>query len=220
MNKWISKTISPGELPWTFTWFYAVGLLLFMIAFTRPVFIALIPLSLLLVIALILYHHQPWNVKTVLLFAMIYAVSFFLEMVGVNTGMIFGPYIYDRGLGWQLNGTPLIIGLNWLYLVYASRSIAGQITRKSFFRIGIGAVLMIIYDLIMEWVAPSMQMWHFEGGYPTVSNFLAWFFTAFIFHSGFEILRIPVCNHAARWLFLIQIVFFLLIGLYTSFVVI
>lgn len=220
MNRWLSKTISTKELPWTFTWFYGVGLVLFMISFTRPLFISLIPLSLLLVIGIIFYHHRAWNAKTIAWFVFIYMSSFLLEMVGVNTGMIFGPYIYDRGLGWQINGTPLIIGLNWLFLVYASHDIASQYLRNPFLKILCGALLMILYDLIMEWAAPFMQMWHFDGGYPTVSNFLAWFLTAFIFHTGFEILHIRSDNPCALWLFMIQIIFFIFIGLFSLLVII
>ncbi len=213
MNEWFRKTFSYDELPWTFTWFYGVGLALFIFPFTRDLFIFLIPLSLLLVIGAVFSYHREWDIKTVGLFAFIYFSSFFLEMAGVNTGMIFGPYIYDRALGLQINGTPLIIGLNWLFLVYSSHDITARYIRQPVLIIIGGSVLMIIYDLIMEWVAPSMQMWHFNDGYPSVSNFLAWFLTAFVYHTLFAVFNIDTENRPARTLFASQIVFFILIGL-------
>jgi len=216
MNSHVTKLTSERELPMNFIRFYSVGLLLFIIPFTRELFISITALSLLLVIGIVLYYHREWNVKTVLLFLFIVCASFLLEMAGTATGEIFGVYFYERGLGFKINGTPLIIGLNWLFLVYASHDIANRISGNAFIRILLGASLMILYDILLEWVAPYMQMWHFDSGYPPLQNFIVWFITAFILHSGFEILRIRTDNKPARMLFIIQAGFFVCIGVFSS----
>lgn len=216
IRKTTAKLLSAKEIGLTFLRFYAVGFLLFVLPFTRELFISLIAISLLLVIGVVLYKHREWNYKTVLYFLFIAVSSFFLEMLGTTTGKIFGTYFYDRGLGIQLNHTPLIIGLNWVFLVYASHDIAERYTAKPYLRVLMGAAFMVIYDVVMEWVAPVMQMWHFDTGYPPFANFLTWFITALVFHSGMELLHIHTRNFAARVLFLIQILFFLAIGLFSA----
>lgn len=112
-----------------------------------------------------------------------------------------------------MDGTPLIIGLNWLWLVYASHDIAERLVRGTGFRILTGSILMTGYDLALEWAAPAMRMWHFDGAYAPVRNFAVWFAAAVVYHSGAEVLAIRSDNRPARILFGIQVLFFLAIGL-------
>lgn len=219
MNKKLEKILSVREMPLNFIRFYSVGFLLFMMPFTRSFFISIIWPSLLLVFGAIFYYHRNWNSKTICWFAFIAVSSFLLEMYGVNTGKIFGEYQYDRGLGFQINGTPLIIGLNWLFLTYATHDIASVYFRKPVYRITGGAALMIFYDFIMEGVAPVMGMWHFTNAYPPASNFLAWLVASVIYHTGFEVLKIHTDNYPARMLYWIQSVFFIMIALYSLLII-
>lgn len=215
MNKYAAKLISEKEVPMNFVRFYSVGLVLFILPFTRDFFVSITALTLLLVIGVIFYFHRQWDVKTVLLFLFIIISSFILEMEGTSSGEIFGVYQYDRGLGFKINETPIIIGLNWLFLVYASHDIANRLSNHFLVRILIGALLMIGYDLLLEWVAPYMQMWHFSTTFPPLQNFVTWFIASLIYHSGFEILRIKTDNKPAMMLFIIQGGFFLLIGIFS-----
>lgn len=216
MNSYVTKLTSERELPMNFIRFYSIGILLFILPFTRELFVSITALTLVLVIGIVLYYHRKWDLKTILFFAFIVIASFILEMEGTATGKIFGTYYYDRGLGFKINETPVIIGFNWLLLVYASHDIANRLSNYPSLRILIGASLMILYDVLLEWVAPFMQMWHFDSGYPPFQNFVAWFIAAFVFHSGFEILCIRSNNKPARMLFIIQAGFFLVIGIYSS----
>ena len=213
MNKW-QKYISKERIPLICVVFYSVGLLLFVFPLTREVFIDITPFTLLLVIGVVFYFHKEWNLKTIMLFGSIVLSSYLLEMVGVRSGMPFGTYQYADGLGIKLLDTPLIIGLNWLFLVYASQSIACSMSQNALIKIVLGAGLMVLYDVVLEWVAPTMQMWHFTGGYPPLSNFTTWFLAAAIFQSGFVLLHIKVENRPARLVFCIQPAFFALIGLH------
>ncbi len=93
-----------------FVRFYTVGLILFMIPFTREFFIFLIPFSLLLVIGVVLYFHENWKQKTVIYFDFIVVATFFLKMAGTITGDIFGTYSYYWGLGRKVNHAPVMFG--------------------------------------------------------------------------------------------------------------
>ena len=98
--------------------FYVVGIVGLSFPVTHIFFVHLIPFALLLSAFILLpYQEDDFRRKTVVFFAAIFVVSFAVEAIGVNTGKIFGQYIYDNGLGVKCFGTPLIIGLNWALLV-------------------------------------------------------------------------------------------------------
>ena len=82
-------------------------------------------------------------------------------------------------------------------------------------RILIGAGLMVVYDLVLEYVAPVMDMWSWQTRYPGVRNFLMWFLVALVFHSLFQWLNLKIENRPARYLFLIQFLFFCGIAMHT-----
>lgn len=217
MNKFVWPPLSEKAMPPALVRFYSVGLVLYMLPFTRAFFITLIPFSLLLVVGLLFYFHSQWNAPTLLFFLFIGAASFGLEMAGTATGEIFGAYQYERGLGIQFRRTPLIIGLNWILLVYASRSLAEGISARPLVRILVASLLMVAYDVVLEWVAPAMQMWRFDTGYPPMRNFVAWLLASLVFQTLYEYLPVGSPTPLAGTVWKIQVVFFLGIGLYTLF---
>lgn len=205
-----------SQMPLIFIRFYLVGLLLYMVPYTRELFVSVTSLSLFLTTAAVLVFHRDWGLRVILWFGFIVLSSFLLEMQGVASGELFGRYEYQRGLSPMINHTPVIIGLNWLFLVYASNNIVNRLNSKAWTRVILGSLLMVCYDLVLEWVAPCMTMWSFEGGYPPLENFLMWFAAAMVYHSGFEVLKIKSNNPPARSLFWLQILFFVIIGTYSS----
>lgn len=211
----IDRMVSEKELPANFVRFYIVGFLLFAIPYTRTLFFHITALSILLVVAAILAHHKKWNVATIAVFAVIAIGSFFLEVAGVATGSIFGHYGYDGSLGIKLFDVPLLIGINWMYLIYASQAIVAKTTSNVLLRIVCGALLMVGYDAVIELAAPPMQMWHFDIFYPPIQNFTIWFLASLVFHALLIVFKVDVENKAARMLFGIQILFFGLIALFS-----
>jgi uncharacterized membrane protein len=211
----IKKIISEKEMAKTFLIFYAVGFLLFCIPYTRSFFFSITPVSILLVVAALFWHHQKWNKSTIVVFSIIAVGSYLLEVAGVATGNLFGNYSYGATLGFRIFHVPLLIGLNWVYLIYASQAIMIKITRHVYLRIVGGATLMVAYDAVIECAAPPMQMWSFASSYPPIQNFVVWFLASLVFHSLLVICHVPVENKAARALFGIQFLFFNLITLYS-----
>lgn len=195
--------------------FYAVGLLLFAFPLTRGLFYIFSPLSLLLVILVVFLEHKKWNPKTVIWFSFVLTLTFLIEVIGVKTGIIFGSYQYDSGLGPKIAGTPLIIGVNWLFLLYATHDIVSRKTKNSMLIIIFAALLMVGYDLIIELAALPMNLWHFKSFYPPLQNFIAWFVISIIFVDGFEFFKIKTNNRIARWLYFAQICFLGIIALYS-----
>ncbi|TNF42730.1 MAG: carotenoid biosynthesis protein [Bacteroidetes bacterium] len=190
--------------------FYVVGVLGLSFPETRPLFIRLVPFALILGFAgVLLFNEAKWNWKTLTAFVVVYISGFVIESIGVNTGLIFGEYIYGETLGYQIFETPLIIGMNWLFLVYVSSSLTGRISSYKFISLLFPPVLMVIYDLVLEQVAPDLGMWSWKNDIIPVQNYIAWFTIAFLFVLVFRFFNVRTTNKIAPLIFVLQFLFFL-----------
>ena len=154
------------------------------------------------------YNQEHFDTKPILLFISIFLISFFIEVTGVKTGLIFGNYSYGKGLGLKFLETPLVIGINWLLLVCCIAAITEKLPVRIIFKILFSTSLRVIYDIIMEQVAPYLQMWDFEGGTVPPRNYISWFILAFLFHSIIKLTGIKITNKIAALIFYCQVSFF------------
>lgn len=189
--------------------FYTVGFAGFLIPFSRSFFIQLIPFALILnFILTAAYHRGKIKSSEIIVFSLIYIVGLGAETAGVQTQMVFGHYTYGSGLGIKVYGTPLLIGLNWLFLVYCTYESARRLNLKGFFRILAASVFMLIYDLILEQAAPDLNMWQWENQSIPLQNYIAWFVLAFIFNMLMFFFKVNTKNKVAVLILLIQAAFF------------
>ncbi len=195
-------------------WFYLIGVAGLLIPASSGVFIQLTPLALLMNFGLLMLHHQSeFRLKTILVFITIFIVGILVEIIGVQTGLIFGSYTYGSGLGLKIWDTPVLIGMNWLLLIYTTQSIVQKIKIAPILRIALGASMMLMYDLVLEQVAPKMDMWTWDGGQVPLENYVAWFIVAAVFHALIEIFSIKIKNPLSATVLIIQFVFFLVLYL-------
>ena len=188
--------------------FYAVGFAGLSIPATRPFFVHLTPFALLLSSLIVALFHNNFSAKTILIFIFIYAASFVVELIGVNTGSIFGNYTYGHGLGPKLFNTPLIIGLNWLLLVYVSNSVMQQTDWNPIVKVFGASFLLLAYDVLLEQVAPLLAMWTFSESTVPIQNYVAWFLLALLFSLVINLLKINTKNRITPIVFGIQALFF------------
>jgi bisanhydrobacterioruberin hydratase len=195
--------------------FFFVGFLGVAIQNTRILFINLTPLALLLsFLVLITFHESAFWKKELFVFMLILLISFFIEAVGVNYGFVFGNYIYGDGLGIKILGTPLLIGINWVLLVYCTSVISEKLPAPVFLKILTASSLMLVYDVIMEQVAPKMDMWLFEGGVAPLRNYISWFILALVFQSILGLTGIRLKNRLSTFILLCQGAFFILLFIF------
>ena len=196
--------------------FYTVGLAGFLIPLSYPYFEKLIPLVLILsFILLVIYHPKQSSYRlSILVFTGIYISGLIVEMIGVNTGIIFGEYSYGPNLGLKILNTPVIIGLNWLILVYTTSSLFEKINIHANYKILLASVSMLAYDIVLEQVAPFTGMWNWHEGNIPVRNYMAWFVIALIFHTLLKTVGIKTENAVSKNLFISQFVFFLILAIF------
>lgn len=189
--------------------FFLSGALGLALDITRPYFIKVIPLSLVLsYVFLILFHRKDQRLSTLSVLGGIGLAGFLVEMAGVMTGHIFGTYVYGKVLGPSLAGVPLLIGMNWMMLAYATHLIMKDFRLPSWLGVMGGALLMTAYDWLMEPAAVDLGMWAWAGGIIPLQNYLAWFVLSALFLMLLKLVKARYENALARDIFLIQAAFF------------
>lgn len=198
-------------IPITFIAIYFFGLIIYFIPFTRNLFILITPYSLVLVTLVIFLYHKKWNKETIAVLGGIFILSIITEIIGVATGKLFGVYEYGSGLGFKIADVPIIIGLNWIFLAYASNGIVSKYTSNNSVIILGASLLMVAYDIVLEIAAPLMDMWMFSDNDPPANNYAMWFFLAVFFNVLLQVFKVSTINAPARWLFFSQLCFFAVI---------
>ena len=185
-------------------------------------------LHLLLMSALIGVTHPAKDKKFFIFFIAAFIVGFIAEVLGVNTGLLFGAYNYGNVLGVKLFQVPLIIGINWFIIIYCTGmftqayenyllrkindrgiTIKNQMMFASFI---IDAIFLVfMFDWIMEPVAVKLGYWQWENNTIPLYNYLSWIIISAGLLTVFRKLNRGKHNPFAVHLFIIQVLFFVVL---------
>ncbi len=194
---------------------YIAGSIGLILPLTLPLFKALTPFNLILSAAILLAFHTQWNRAFITFCIISFFTGFFVEVAGVASGYIFGQYEYGPTLGFKILNVPLIIGLNWLMLTYSTGSICSRLAVHPVLKAVFAASLMVILDLFIEPVAIELDFWSWHNNIIPLQNYVAWFIISFLLHLLFFLLPFRKENPAAKYLYLLQLVFFIILCLFT-----
>ncbi len=150
-----------------------IGVIGFRSEFFLPLFKTLTPYNLLFTLV-ICFFYLPRKIF-LSIFLILYSVGFIVELVGVNTGILFGIYHYGPTLGIQWFKVPIIIGVNWFVLAIGSRGCANRITNVTFFQVLYSALFMVGLDLLIEPVAMKYDFWSWSQNKVPIQNYFMWF---------------------------------------------
>jgi len=143
-----------------------------------------------------------WAVKmwlgvrdAVLLFVVLGVLALVIETSAIITGFPYGHFGYSDLLGYRLLGyTPWTVFLAWTPLVLAAFAISKRLAVSGKLwavRIVLVAVILVVFDLVLDPGAVKIGFWRYEGGgvfYGVpVSNFLGWLFSGAIAGAVLEI---------------------------------
>jgi uncharacterized membrane protein len=192
---------------------YLVGIIGFMNRSLQPIFQKLTPFGMVAAAVLLLFFHEPKNRRSWLIFSGIVLFGFVVELIGVNTQLLFGFYKYGDSLGPKIWNTPLVIGINWLVLVYCISAL-GKSIRDSWYFPLIGAFCMVIFDWLMEPVAIATDMWAWAFDSIPQKNYIDWFLISGFLFLIVRILKIEINNRIAGIVLLMQFIFFLALNLF------
>lgn len=188
--------------------FHAIGLILFIYF---PEFAHLSFLNILLC-GLLVVLDKPLTVKGVSALVVVIGGGFLVELIGVQTGVLFGNYTYGSALGPKLYGVPLIIGINWMAIVLASIGVVGYFKLNNWFTAILAGGLSTVMDYLIEPVAIRYDFWSWSGNSIPTWNYICWF----IFCSIFAYLCLNwwgKMNKTGAGLYLVWLLFFGILNL-------
>lgn len=186
-------------------------------------------MNLLLMFGLLIYTSQPAGHRFYLLLLACFVTGMLVELVGTQTGLLFGDYRYGDVLGPAFQGVPYIIGINWFIVIYCCgtviHSLLGKIVEamprekkgpvpviKTISVVVDGATLAVAFDWLMEPVAVELGYWTWLGdGEIPILNYACWFAVSLPLLFLFQRLKPRKTNKFAIHLLLIQAMFFLLL---------
>jgi putative membrane protein len=189
--------------------FHLVGLIGFIIPSLIVLFMALVHWHLLLMLGVIIYSHDNRDNKFILFTFVIAAAGFIAECIGVHTGWLFGNYNYGGTLGSKLFEVPLMIGVNWFLLVYATGvTLKRSRIENKYLRIITGATILTLLDVLIEPIAIRFDYWHWTGGIIPIKNYICWFLVSAVLLFVFEKFEFKRQSVVATVLLVTQFVFF------------
>lgn len=183
----------------------------------RSLLIKTTPLILTLDFILAVAFHPQKSIKLYIMLLCIAITGFAIEYAGVKTGWIFGNYAYGSTLGPSFRAVPYIIGLNWAALVFYSAQFVATF-KNVWLKSAVGASLMLIFDFALEPIAIKYDFWTWDQGTIPIQNYFAWWLISFCFHLTFNGSKINAKGEAGKWMYLIQLGFFIALLLAIHFI--
>lgn len=103
------------------------------------------------------------------------SLGYVAEVIGVQTGLLFGDYAYGGVLGPKLFGVPILVGLLWSLVMSVIWSLIPK--RFGWRRIFVLGATAVAYDFVLEFFAVKFDLWKWVGGIP-LTNAIGWFLVA------------------------------------------
>ena len=208
--------------------FHSIGLI-GLLFFDKAFFLAATPFNLLLSFVLLIWTQTDKNSAFFLFVAACFIIGIVVEVIGVNTGFLFGDYAYGNVLGPEIKNVPVLIGVNWFLIIYCCGISINTLLMKAINRIAAdsgkspmalkalsviidGATLAVFFDWLMEPVAVKLGywVWNSDGVIP-MFNYICWFVVSLLLLMVFHFAKFNKQNKFAVNLLLIQLMFFLLL---------
>lgn len=178
----------------------------------RDWFILMTPFSLLVSVAVLVQHQEVHTFRTVSWMVGAFLVGYSSEVLGVNTGLIFGDYLYGDAMGPKVYSTPLLIGINWLLVTLIVNEVVWRVLPAStpgFLGSLFGALGCTALDWWIEPGAIQLGYWAWEGGYPPLENYFGWFLVSLVISVAYYRLMTPSLRNASTLVLLgLQLLFF------------
>lgn len=196
-----------------FVWLVHVSAVIGIFLGYREWFVTKTPMNLLLLFLVLVLFNPLLSKKSLLVFGFVFAMGFLSEVVGVNTGLLFGSYQYGDNLGFKIAGVPLLIGINWAVLVVTTAEISKAAQLSIWFKAALAAGLMVLLDVFIEPLAPALDFWSWTYGHPPLFNYITWFIVAYGLIWVYLKANIRGHRQVAWHIYLSQLFFFCLLNI-------
>jgi len=175
-------------------------------------FVMLTPLVLLLSSVLLILCHQSQKQNIWIFFGICFVLGYVAELIGTQTGFLFGNYYYGKALGPSVAGVPLVIGVNWFLLSMGSAYMIKNLFNNRFLQVLFAALVMVFLDIWIEPVAQVLDYWQWKTPYVPLMNYLGWFVTSVLMQVAFQFTIVKEHNSLASGYFFVVLMFFIILN--------
>lgn len=169
------------------------------------------PLNLLLSVALVFMVATKMR-SLGLFFLISFTIGYLAELVGTQTGFPFGNYQYLQNLGPKLIAVPILIGVNWFLMAYASRIWANRWLGNHLAQALLASLLMVGVDFFIEPISADLGFWQWENDIIPMENYFGWLGVSFLVQLLFPSSLQGESNAIARWYLPMIFLFFLILN--------
>lgn len=191
-------------------------------------FSSMTPYNLLLVFVLLLWNETVKDKILLYAFLIAFVIGLSVELIGVNTQLLFGHYTYGEVLGFKFLGVPLLIGVNWFIIVYSNFLVAAFMLKNTFINKFIiegeakfdliqslvASLFALFFDWLMEPVALKLNFWYWENSVIPSFNYICWFLFSLLISLLFVFFKVNRNNKFAISLIVVQIIFFIFLRIF------
>lgn len=208
--KWSEK---PYLQIWMMAVFYTVGIVGISLPEYADRFVTLSAFNLLLTAGLLIWGSPALDNQMIGAIGIAFVIGYWIEVIGVKSGVLFGEYAYGPNLGIKLLDVPLIIGVNWFILAFASYGIMRQLTNNKIAGALGAAALMTGLDVLIEPVAISLDFWSWTAEDVPLQNYLMWFLVSFIVQFIIQRISPQSSFKMSGATFIMQLIFFTVLNI-------
>jgi putative membrane protein len=187
---------------------YFFGLLGICVPLYRDTFLTLTPINLVLTLLIFYKVNHDYSQRFILLSLLIFSLGFSVEGIGVATGALFGNYSYGNVFGFKLFETPIVIGINWLFLALSTYGVVQYFTKKTIWLILLPPILMTALDFLVEPIAMKLGFWSWENDIIPLQNYAMWFLTSVIIQSIIWLFKPTLNTKISFAIVSLQVLFF------------
>lgn len=176
-----------------------------------PLFLWLTPFNLVLTLMLYLGLNSL-KPKDIIVLLIVFFIGFFVEVLGVKTGLLFGEYSYGKTLGYKSFDVPLVIGLNWVLLNLAGFGVVNKWFKSVYLKSMIASIMIVLLDVLIEPVAISLDYWSWLNDEIPLQNYLMWFLVSFVIQLIINKSKIKIDFKSSLLMFVLQLLFFVILN--------
>ena len=190
-------------------WFFGIGIIGHLWQQTRESMVALTPLAILsTTIYTLVVIRKELNAKLAYWCSGVFILAILVDLVGVSTRTLFGPYRYGEVLGLYAWGVSLTMSIVWFVVMFGTAQLSQQIIKNTYARVIGSAVLAGIFYFILIPVGAELGYWRWLVRGVPIQTYIIWSVFAIICVSAYNMLKIKIKNTLPRDYFIALFIFF------------
>lgn len=151
--------------------------------------------------------HKGGGRRATILLALIAAVGWLIEVLGVHTSVPFGAYSYGGNISWSAFGVPAAAGLHWALVVYLAYCATAMLEMNNR-RMATVAGIVVVFDLVMEPAVAALGYRSFAMEDNPFQHYAASFFIAYLMAQLIRRVAPSIENRMALPLVAIYLIFY------------